>query len=149
MKNKRKYRHGHGSDEQHKQDQALFSQLMEHHDQIKRETELTENGIKTKTTTQNPELATILQDHVKGMEKRFSMGRAIRSWDPLFAALFEYRDEINFEYHPIENGIEAILTTENPKLIELIHCHDKTLHNFIKDGEEAGKQQSPKPKWLE
>ena len=149
MKNKRIYRHGHGSDEQHKQDQALFSQLMEHHDQIKRETELTENGIKAKTTTQNPELATILQDHVKGMEKRFSKGRAIRSWDPLFAALFEYRDEINFEYHPIENGIEAILTAENPKMIELIHCHDQTLHNFIQDGQEAGKQQSPKPQWLE
>jgi len=148
MKAKRIYKHGHGSDEQHKQDQALFSHLLEHHEQLHRETQLLENGIKSTTTADTPELAKVLQDHVVGMEKRFGMGRAIRSWDPLFAALFEYKDEISMEYYAIEKGVEAVLTTENPKLVELIKCHDETLHGFVNKGFDAGGEESPKPSWL-
>lgn len=149
METERNYRHGHGSDEQHKKDQVLFSQLMEQHHDIFRETEITEKGIKARTITNNPQLAQVLQEHVKGMEKRFEMGRAIRSWDPLFAALFEYRDEITMEYQLIHNGIEATLTTDNPRILELITCHDETLHNFVQEGFEAGKRESPKPDWVE
>ncbi|NPA71814.1 MAG: hypothetical protein GXO35_03175 [Gammaproteobacteria bacterium] len=148
MTTKKHYKHGHGSDEQHLKDQALFQELMQNHTQITRKTELLENGIKSITTTSTPALAKVLQDHVFGMKTRFENGRAIRSWDPLFAALFEYRDEIEMTYHAIPLGIEAVLTTHNPKLIELIHCHDATLHGFVERGGAAGKEESPKPSWL-
>jgi len=144
----RQYRHGHGSDAEHKADQALFSQLLEHHTQLKRETEKLPNGIISRTTSENAELAKVLIEHVAGMERRFAKGRAIRSWDPLFAALFEHRNEIKMEYHPIENGVEAKLTAEDPKIVELIYAHDTTLHNFVNEGFEASKQQSPKPDWV-
>jgi len=146
--NGKPYRHGHGTDEQHRQDQALFSKLLEHHQALSRETERLENGIIARTTSDDPELAKVLQAHVEGMEKRFGMGRAIRSWDPLFAALFEYKDQIRMEYRAIENGMEAKLTADDPKLIELIHSHDLTLHGFVDEGFEAGKRESPKPDWL-
>jgi uncharacterized protein YdcH (DUF465 family) len=146
--NGKPYRHGHGTDEQHRQDQALFSKLLEHHQALARETERLENGIIARTTSDDPELAKVLQAHVEGMEKRFGMGRAIRSWDPLFAALFEYKDQIRMEYRTIENGVEAKLTADDPKLIELIHSHDLTLHGFVDEGFEAGKRESPKPDWL-
>lgn len=148
MDSKRTYEHGHGSDAQHKKDQALFAELLEKHGQLKRQTEIVANGIRSTTTAATPELVTILQAHVVGMKERFGMDRAIRSWDPLFAALFEYRDEIKMEYRNIENGVEAILTTENPKLIELIQCHDATLHGFVDRGFDAGGEESPKPSWL-
>ncbi len=148
MDAKRNYKHGHGSDEQHKQDQALFKELLEKHGQLKRRTEMLTNGLRSRTTAATPELGRILQEHVVGMKNRFGMGRAIRSWDPLFAALFEYRDEIKMEYRNIENGVEAILTTANPKLIELIRCHDETLHRYVDHGFEASGEESPKPTWL-
>lgn len=141
------YRHGHGSDAAHKQDQALFSHLLEHHEQLERQTEIIQNGIVARTISNDPKLAKIIQEHVVGMEKRFGMGRAIRSWDPLFAALFEYKDQITMHYRMIENGVEATLTAEDPKLIELIQCHDQTLHDFVNEGFEAGKRESPKPDW--
>jgi len=144
----RKYKHGHGSDAQHKQDQALFSTLLEHHQQLQRETNRLENGICSRTTSSNPELVKIIQEHAIGMKKRFGMGRAIRSWDPLFAALFEYKETVTMEYHLIDEGIEATLTSEDPKLIELIHCHDETIHGFVNEGFEAGGRESPKPSWL-
>ncbi|MDA3808507.1 MAG: hypothetical protein PF440_11425 [Thiomicrorhabdus sp.] len=148
MDSKRTYKHGHGSDEQHRQDQALFKELLAKHGQLKRETVILENGIRSTTTAATPELVRILQEHVLGMKNRFGIDRAIRSWDPLFAALFEYKDEIEMEYHNIEHGVEAVLTTENPKLIELIQCHDATLHGFVDRGFEAGGEESPKPSWL-
>lgn len=144
----RQYRHGHGSDAEHKADQALFSKLLEHHKELNRETEKLPNGIMSRTTSENPELVKVLIEHVEGMERRFAKGRAIRSWDPLFAALFEHRDEIQMSYQPIENGIEAKLTAEDPKIVELIYAHDATLHGFVNEGFEAGKRESPKPDWV-
>lgn len=148
MSSHRHYKHGHGSDEQHRQDQALFKELLEKHQQLKRETVKLPNGIRATTTAATPELGKVLQDHVVGMEKRFAGGRAIRSWDPLFAALFEYKDQIEMVYRNIENGVEATLTSDDAKIIELIHCHDLTLHGFVDKGFEAGGQESPKPDWL-
>ncbi len=148
MDAERNYRHGRGRDAQHQQDQALFKELLAKHGQLKRETTLLENGIRSTTTAATPELVRILQEHVLGMEQRFGRDRAIRSWDPLFAALFEHKDEIKMEYRNIEHGIEAVLTTDNPKLVELIQCHDATLHGFVDRGFEAGGEESPKPSWL-
>ena len=149
MQKHRQYRHGHGTDEQHKKDQALFSHLLEQHDKLQRNTRFLANGICSRTTSDDPKLAKIIQDHVSGMEQRFGMGRAIRSWDPLFAALFEYKDQIKMEYRNIDKGVEAILTSDDPKLIELIQCHDETLHGFVNEGYDAGGKESPKPSWLD
>ena len=143
------YKLGRGSDAQHLKDQALFKELLKEHGSLKRDTVKIANGIISTTTAKNPQLVHILQAHVVGMKNRFGMGRAIRSWDPLFVALFEYKDEITMSYRNIENGVEATLTTENPKLIELIHCHDETLHGFVNEGFEAGGRESPKPSWME
>lgn len=143
------YRHGHGSDKAHKQDQALFSHLLEHHNQIQRKTQKIDNGIIAFTLSDDLKLAKIIQQHVMGMEKRFEGGRAIRSWDPLFATLFEYKDQIQMCYEAVKNGVKATLTSDDPKLVELIHCHDQTLHGFVDEGFEAGGRESPKPNWLE
>ncbi|MGD9665436.1 MAG: hypothetical protein AB7U34_09560, partial [Novosphingobium sp.] len=72
-----------------------------------------------------------------------------RSWDPLFIALFEYRNQINMVYRNIEHGVEAELTAEDPKLIELIRCHDQTLHQFLEQGFNAGRNPSPAPEWVQ
>lgn len=149
MTEHRHYKHGHGSDEQHLKDQALFKELLEFHQELKRETERLENGICSRTTSENPRLAKIIQQHSVGMKQRFDQGRAIRSWDPLFAALFENKDRIQMEYKMIAGGVEATLTSDDPKLIELIHSHDDTIHGFVNEGFEAGRRESPKPEWLE
>ncbi|WP_044408724.1 hypothetical protein [Thiomicrospira microaerophila] len=142
------YKHGRGSDDAHKRDAALFAELLSQHHQLKRETTRLANGILARTTSNNPNLAKILQAHVSGMAQRFASGRAIRSWDPLFAALFEFRDQIVMQYRDIDGGVEAQLTSDDPRLIELIHSHDQTLHQFVDFGYEKSGAISPKPDWL-
>lgn len=147
--NGKPYRHGHGTDEQHKKDQALFAELLEKHHLLDRKTKKLPNGIIAYTTSTHPHLTEIIQKHVESMEVRFAADRAIRSWDPLFAALFEYKDQINMVYENTEDGVKATLTSEDPKLVALIHCHDQTLHNFVNEGYNISGQESPKPDWLD
>jgi hypothetical protein len=148
VKNTRSYKHGRGSDAEHKKDQLLFGELLDKHKQIVRKTIKIPNGIISTTTSENDKLVKVLQDHVFGMKKRFDANRAIRSWDPLFIALFEHKDEIDMQYSSIPNGVEAKLTSKDEKIIELIHAHDKTLHGFVNEGRVAGRRESPKPSWL-
>lgn len=145
---KHQYKFGHGTDEAHKRDQALFSQLLENHWKLNRKTAFLPNGIRVVTRSTDPGLVKVLQQHVEGMEKRFASGRAIRSWDPLFAALFEFRDQIRMRYENEPDGVVAELTSDDPKIVELIRAHDETLHNFIRAGYNISGEPSPAPEWV-
>ncbi|HUX81480.1 MAG TPA: hypothetical protein VMV35_01440 [Halothiobacillus sp.] len=142
------YRHGRGSDEAHRRDEALYVRLLADHGALKRVTERLPNGIRALTTSENPELVQVLQAHATGMEQRFGQGRAIRSWDPLFSALFEYRDALSVTLRNIPDGVETLMTADDPKLVELIHCNDLTLHQFVQHGVEASKNRSTVPDWV-
>lgn len=140
------YKHGRGgSDAEHQAHQADIKALFEGHTSLKRVTENLPNGIRVCTTSTDPALALILRRHAADMKARFAKGRAIRSWDPLFAMLFEQRDNIHVELTDREDGVCAVLTCENPALLPLIHAHDATLHRFIQDGTSRAEEVSPAP----
>jgi len=145
---KQQYKFGHGTDAQHKKDQALFKKLLENHWKLHRKTAFLPNGVRAITRSADPELVKTLHAHVAGMEKRFAGGRAIRSWDPLFAALFEFKDQISFYYENEPDGVIAELTADDPKIIELIKAHDETLHHFIRAGYRISGEPSPAPQWV-
>jgi len=140
------YKHGHGgNDAEHQAHQADITALLEGHTSLKRETEHLPNGIRTCTTSDDPELARILLRHAEDMKARFTKGRAIRSWDPLFAMLFEQRDTIHVELIAREDGLCAELTCTDPALIPLIHAHDEALMQFVTAGRVAASKESPVP----
>jgi len=140
------YKHGHGgSDAEHQAHQTDITALLEGHTSLKRVTEHLPNGIRTCTTSDDPELARILLRHAEDMNARFAKGRAIRSWDPLFAMLFEQRDTIHVELIAREDGLCAELTCTDPALIPLIHAHDEALMRFVAEGRTAASQESPVP----
>jgi len=140
------YKHGHGgSDAEHQAHQADITALLEGHTSLKRMTEHLPNGIRTCTTSENPDLAAMLLRHAQDMKARFAKGRAIRSWDPLFAILFEQRHAIHVTLIEHEDGVCAELTCTDPALIPLIHAHDKALMQFVAEGRTAASQESPVP----
>ena len=140
------YKHGHGgSDAEHQAHQADITALLEGHTSLKRVTQHLPNGIRTCTTSDDPELARILVRHAEDMKARFAKGRAIRSWDPLFAMLFEQRDTIRVELVAREDGLCAELTCDDPALIPLIHAHDEALMQFVAEGNAAASKESPVP----
>ncbi|HID00780.1 MAG TPA: hypothetical protein EYP05_05540 [Piscirickettsiaceae bacterium] len=145
---KHQYKFGHGSDAAHRQDQALFQQLLENHWKLNRKTAILPNGIRAITRSTDAALVKVLQEHVAGMKARFEGGRAIRSWDPLFAALFEFRHQIQFHYENEPDGVIAELTSEDAKIVELIIAHDETLHHFIRAGYNISGEPAPAPQWV-
>ncbi|MBD3789422.1 MAG: hypothetical protein IE885_03470 [Campylobacterales bacterium] len=134
-----------GGDPQHLEDEALFHELLKRHEEIERITTISDNGIEVKTiiTSGDLKLVKTLQDHALGMKKRFDSGRAIRSWDPLFIELFDHKDEIKLSAQMLENGIKVSLSSEDPRIRDLINRHDETLHAFIRYGFEAAQHESP------
>jgi len=140
------YKHGRGgNDAEHQAHQADIAALLDGHAALKRVTEHLPNGIRTCTTSKNPQLAAILVRHAQDMKARFAKGRAIRSWDPLFAMLFEQRDTIHVELIAREDGLCAELTCTDPALIPLIHAHDEALMQFVAQGRTAASKESPVP----
>jgi hypothetical protein len=139
------FQRGRGGSDQHLADEKLFHELLERHNEIGRVTQVIESGIETITriTSKDKELVKILQDHALGMKKRFDSNRAIRSWDPLFVELFDYREQIDMSWEMLEDGIKVKLTSEDEKVRELIKLHDETLHAFIDHGFKASRYESP------
>lgn len=140
------YKHGRGgSDAEHQAHQADIMALFDGHKSLRRVTERLPNGIRSCTTSDDPGLAMILRRHAADMKARFAKGRAIRSWDPLFAMLYEQRENIRVELSVREDGICAELTSDDPALLPLIHAHDEALHRFVSEGHASAEKPSPAP----
>lgn len=140
------YRYGRGgSDPEHQAHQADIQALFARHKSLRRVTEQLPNGIRACTTSEDANLALILRRHAADMKARFAKGRAIRSWDPLFAAIFEQRDTIRVELMEREDGVCAEITCDDPALVPLILAHDATLHRFIQEGSARAEDISPMP----
>ncbi|MFZ5466188.1 MAG: hypothetical protein ACOZAI_02900 [Pseudomonadota bacterium] len=138
------YRHGRGgSDAEHQAHQADIKALFAGHKSLRRVTERLPNGIRACTASDDRNLAMILRRHAADMKARFAKSRAIRSWDPLFAELFEQRDNIRVELVEREDGVCAELTCDNPALLPLIHAHDAALHRFIREGTARTEESIP------
>lgn len=132
-----------GSDEEHQKHQADISVLLDHHQEIEREIHLLETGFVATTTSSNPVVAQHIMTHVTDMKARFAKGRAIRSWDPVYALLFAYRHEISMVYETLSNGIKSTVSTNNPELVELLHAHAKAVSGFVDQGRAVSGEAYP------
>lgn len=132
-----------GKDAEHQAHQADIQTLLSQHNQLERRIELLSNGFSAITTSDNPALVRVLQRHVYDMKARFAKGRAIRSWDAVYALLFAYRDQIQVEYERLENGIRSVIITEQADLVEVLHTHAQAVSLFIQQGKQAAGESYP------
>jgi hypothetical protein len=138
------YRFGRGgSDPEHQKHQADISVLLDHHQEIVRQVTLLDNGFSASTVSKNPQVVSHLQAHVMDMKARFAKGRAIRSWDEVYALLFAYRDEIQVKYELLEDGVSSQVTTENPQLVALLQAHAHAVSGFVREGRAISGQAYP------
>lgn len=111
-----------GKDAEHQAHQADIQTLLSQHNQLERRIELLSNGFSAITTSDNPALVRVLQRHVYDMKARFAKGRAIRSWDAVYALLFAYRDQIQ---------------------VEVLHTHAQAVSLFVQQGKQAAGESYP------
>lgn len=139
-----------GRDAEHQKHQADIQALLDQHHLIDRVVEILPNGFNAITTSTDTYVATILQTHITDMKARFAKGRAIRSWDHVYALLFAYREQIHVEYQLISNGVQSKVTTDNQNLVAVLHAHAHAVSGFVTEGRKAASESYPlSPETLE
>ena len=114
--------------------QDAIHKLFANHEKIKRTVETTDVGYKSKTTSDDPEIAKTLQKHVKEMRERLGAGMMIRRWDPAFAELVEHYKDIDHEFKEVDGGVEMVANGKTPDAIKVVQNHAKIVSGFVKLG---------------
>lgn len=131
--------------QRHRHDQDVFHTLLRYHDQLRREVEDLPNGIRSVTTSDNPELVKLLHDHVPSMHHRLQENFGLRFWDPAFVEIFAQRDKVRMEVTLLPNGVLVEETSDDPNVVKLIQAHGQVVNAFVQEGFAAAQRVSPVP----
>lgn len=134
------------SDPSMKADQSLIRALLNGRSQIRRQIKMLPNGVETLTETDNPQLRTVLVQHVQSMKQRVEQVRPIHLRDPLFAALFRNAKKVSMmELTATPKGVHVIETSNDPYTVKLIQAHARVVSLFVKNGQLEVRKNHPVP----
>lgn len=115
----------------------LIHFMAEHHDEIERKVTLTDKGYRALTTSKNAEVVAALKTHVAYMKKRLDSGAMVRRWDPAFAEMVDYWDQLESTIEIKENGVEVTVTGKNEDAVKVARNHARIVSGFAQEGFEA------------
>lgn len=121
--------------ERFEKDRELFHALLSRHDEIRRTVENLEDGVRTLTETDDPELAELIREHVARMKSRVEEPAPIHLRDPLFAELFRHHDRIEMTVEATEKGVRVVERSDDPYVATLIRAHAAVVDAFVRVGQ--------------
>lgn len=128
------------------EDMMAIRKLLMQHEKINRRVENLDNGVKTWTTSEDPEIAAAIQKHVRQMHERIKEKKPIRQMDPLFREIFDNAEKIEMQIEYIENGVLVVETSEDPQVVKLIQQHaNRAVSEFVERGMQRAMQPTPLP----
>lgn len=110
--------------------EALFA----NHQKIERRIEEIPNGVRTFTTSSDPEVTRQLRLHLAQMKTRLEAGLPMRRFDPLFRELFANYQKIHMTIEEIPGGALVTETSPDPQVTLLIRQHARTVSEFAQQG---------------
>jgi hypothetical protein len=123
----------------------VYRTLLENHDRIERTVEQIPGGVRTTTTTSDPDLVPELRRHVTQMKALVETGDHIRMWDPLFAEIFRHADKIEMTIEKVDGGVAVTETSADEDVVALIRAHALKVDQFIARGRDAYEEETPLP----
>lgn len=128
----------------------VFHELLANHAAIQRSVEDIPGGVRTLTTSENPEIAALIQLHVRQMAQRYDAGMPVRKWDPLFTELLKHYDKVTLTIEDVPNGLRVTETSDDPQVVLLIRQHaHKGVSEFVERGFDRAHEASPLPEGYE
>lgn len=127
-------------------DHEVFHFLLDNGDKIRRQVKNLDDGIETLTESDDPEIASKIQEHVAAMYERVEENRPIHMRDPLFRELFQHTDKIEMKFEDTEKGIRVVETSKDPHVARLLQEHAKVVSLFIKNGRAEAHKNHAVPK---
>ncbi|MGH3712643.1 MAG: hypothetical protein ACRDT4_04170 [Micromonosporaceae bacterium] len=135
-----------GMDRQMMRDMPVIHDLLANHEQIQRRVETLPDGIRSWTTSQDPDIAELIRTHVGQMRERVKNGDPIREMDPVFREIFEHHEAIQIETQDIEGGVRVVETSAQPQVAALIRQHaQRAVSEFVASGMERAMRPTPLP----
>ncbi len=127
-------------------DMRVIHQLLQEHAQIERDVDDIPGGIRSRTISDNPEIADLITTHVQQMKRRVEDGRPIRVGDPVFREIFEHHRKIEMELRPLGNGALVVETSRDPQVELLIRQHaHRAVSEFVRAGMSRAMRPTPLP----
>ena len=127
-------------------DMRVIRTMLMNHENIDRRVENLENGVKTWTTSDDPDIASAIQTHVRQMKERMEENKPIRQMDPVFREIFDHTDKIEMQIEDIENGVVVVETSEDPQVVKLIQQHaNRAVSEFAEEGMQRAMEPTPLP----
>lgn len=123
-------------------DMQAIHGLLRQHDRIERTVEDLPDGVRTTTTSSDPEVAELIRTHVRQMAARIREGRPIRHMDPLFQELFEHHEAIEMTHEDVPGGVRVTETSDDPAVAALIRQH---AHAFVSEVVVEGMERAMRP----
>ncbi|HEX9241758.1 MAG TPA: hypothetical protein VF875_04895, partial [Anaeromyxobacter sp.] len=120
--------------------------LLSDHTKIQRSVEDIPNGVRTVTTSEDPEVAALIREHVWQMKERIEQGRPIRQMDPLFRELFKNHEHIHIAIENVQGGVRVTETSDTPRVTPLIRQHARrAVSEFVAEGMPRAMRPTPLP----
>src|SRR5205807_5454569 len=108
--------------------------LLTQHEKVHRTVEEIPGGVRTVTTSEDPQVTDLIRTHVREMKERIEKGQPIRQMDPLFREIFRHHEKIRLEIEDVPGGVRATETSDDPQV---------TLLKFLRSEEHTSELQSP------
>jgi hypothetical protein len=128
------------------QDMRAIHGLLSQHEKIERSVKDIPNGVETVTTSRDPQVATLIRDHVWQMKARIEEGRPIRQMDPLFREIFKNHQHIHMQIADIPGGVRVTETADTANVVPLVRQHARrAVSEFVAEGMPRAMQPTPLP----
>ncbi len=124
----------------------VFHELLARHDAIDRKVQDIPGGVRTLTTSKDPQIAALIQLHVRQMAARYDAGMPVRNWDPLFTELLKHYDKVALTIEDVPDGLRVTETSEDPQVTLLIRQHaHRGVSEFVERGFDRAHEATPLP----
>lgn len=108
--------------------------LLRNHNSIERTWEEIPGGIRSVTTTSDPNLVALVRQHPREMYAHYKAGGTVRPRDPMFGELGRVSDKIDMAFEDVENGVVVKATSDDPEVVKLIRAHAAKVSDFVARG---------------
>jgi hypothetical protein len=127
-------------------DMSTIHGLLRQHDKITRSVKDIPNGVESVTTSDDPQVATMIREHVWQMKSRIEEGRPIHQMDPLFREIFANHEHIHMQIADIPGGVRVTETADTANVVPLVRQHARrAVSEFVAQGMPRMMQPTPLP----
>ena len=109
-------------------------ELLAAHSKIKREVTVTDDGYKSTTTSEDQEVAKVLQRHVGQMEARMKKGLMVRRWDPAYVEFVNHYKDMEITLTKIDNGVSVVAKGKTEAAKKVARNHAGIITKLVANG---------------